>query len=59
MVHGGLSGLKILLHIIMSMNPDVRLKDLCKAKINASKNLYQANFILENMPLDNPKIQRS
>jgi hypothetical protein len=57
MVHGGLSSLKILLHIIVSVNPDAKLKDHCKVRINASKKLYQASPILINMPLDNPRIQ--
>jgi hypothetical protein len=56
MVHGGLLGLRILLHMIVSMNPDVKLKDCCKARTNASKKFYQANPILKNMPPNNFKI---
>jgi hypothetical protein len=59
MVHGGLLGLKILLHIIVLANPIVELKDHYKAETNAFKKLCHANPILENMPLDNPKSQRS
>ncbi len=59
MVHGGLPSLKILFHMIVLANLYVRFKDDYKARINASKKLYQENSILENMPSDNPKIQRS
>jgi hypothetical protein len=58
MVHGGLLSLRIFLHIIISTNLDVELRDHCKAGTNASKKLYQANPIFKNMPLDNPRIQR-
>jgi hypothetical protein len=54
-----LLSLRILLYIIILANPNAKLKDRYKAITNASKKLYQANPILENMPLDNPKIQRS
>ncbi len=50
--------MKILLHIIVSVNLDAKLKDCCKAKINSSKKLYLTNPILRNMPLDNLTIQR-
>jgi hypothetical protein len=40
MVHGGLLGLRILLHIIVLVNPDIGLKDCYKVGINASKKLY-------------------
>ncbi len=56
MVHGGLLGLRILFHIIVSMNLDVELNDYCKAETNASKKLYQTNPILGNMPPNNLKI---
>jgi hypothetical protein len=58
MEHGGLPNLRILFHII-SVNPDVGLKDHYKVETNASKKLYQANPFLGNMPLNNPRIQRS
>ncbi len=56
MVHGGLLGLKIRFHIIVSANPNVGLKDRYKAGTNASKKLYQENPILEKMPPNNPRI---
>jgi hypothetical protein len=59
MVHGGLPGLRILLHIIILVNLDAGLKYYYKAEINASKKVYHANPILRNMPLDNLRIQRS
>jgi hypothetical protein len=58
MVHGSLLGLKILFPIIVLANLDAGLKDCCKAETNASKKLYQANPILENMPRDNLRVQR-
>jgi len=36
-VHGGLSSLKFLLHIIISTNLDAGLKDHCKVRTNVSK----------------------
>jgi hypothetical protein len=56
MVHGGLSNLRILFHIIISTNPNVGLKDHYKVEINASKKLYQKNPILGNMTSNNPRI---
>jgi hypothetical protein len=46
MVRGGLPSLRILLHIIVSVNLDAKLKDCCKVETNASKKFYQANPIL-------------
>jgi len=40
MVHEDLPNLKILLHVMVSVNHDAQLKDHCKAEINASKKLY-------------------
>jgi len=48
-------GFRILFHIIVSANLDAKLKDRYKARTNASKKLYHANPILENMPQDNPE----
>jgi hypothetical protein len=59
MAHGGLWGLKILLHIIVLANPDAGLKDFYKAITNASKTLQHANPILGNMAPNNPRIQRA
>jgi hypothetical protein len=49
MVHGGLLGLRIFFHIIISKNLNVEWKDRCKAGSNASKKLYHANPILGNI----------
>ncbi len=58
MVHGGLLGSRILLHIIVLANLDVGLKDCCKGEINASKKFYrELNPIFKNMPSDNLRIQ--
>jgi hypothetical protein len=40
MVHGGLLGLRILLHIIVLTNLNFRLRDYFKVGTNASKKLY-------------------
>jgi hypothetical protein len=59
MVHGGLLGLRIFLHIIELTNLDARLKDYYKDGTNASKKFYmELHPIFKNMPLDNLKIQR-
>jgi hypothetical protein len=59
MMDGGLLGSRVLLHILISMNYDVGLKDHYKAKTNVSKKPYQANPIIGNKPPNNHKIQRS
>ncbi len=57
--HGGLFGLRILLHMIVLANLDVGLKDHYKARTNASKKLQHANPILGNTPPNNPIIQKA
>jgi hypothetical protein len=59
MAHGGLSILRILLHITVLVHLDARLKDSYKAKIDASKKLQHANPVLRNMPPNNPRNQRA
>jgi hypothetical protein len=57
MVHGGLLGLWIFLHVVVPLQLNAKLKDCNKFWTNVSKSLQQAYPILENIPLDNLNVQ--